>query len=203
MSALPIMLDGASVSALVVGGGTVAARKAAALLDAGATVRVVAPTVCADVVELESTCATLSVIRAPYSSAQLGDASLVVAATDNRAVNARVAADARGGGRLVSVVDAPELGNYTAPAVHRTGDVVVAVSAGGVPGAATRIRDAIARSIDGRYSAAVRELAALRRSLLGGDRRDRWAEASRTLIGSDFCEQVESGTYATKVAEWR
>jgi siroheme synthase-like protein len=174
-----------------------------ALLDAGATVRMVASNVCADVVQLESTRASFSVIRAAYASAQLGDASLVVAATDNRTVNARVAADARGSGRLVSVVDAPELGNYTAPAVHRTGDVVVAVSAGGVPGAAARIRDAIARSIDGRYSAAVRELAALRRSLLGDDRRDRWAEASSALIGSDFCKQVESGGYPSKVAEWR
>lgn len=203
MSALPLMLDGASVSALVVGGGRVAARKAAALLDAGATVRMVAPTMCAEVGQLQSTHASFSVIRATYASAQLGDASLVVAATDDRTVNARVAADARGSGRLVNVVDAPELGNYTAPAIHRTGDVVVAVSAGGVPGAAARIRDAIARSIDGRYSAAVRELSELRRSLLGNDRRERWAEATSALIGSDFCEQVESGAYASRVAEWR
>ncbi len=203
MSALPVMLDGASVSALVVGGGTVAARKAAALLDAGASVRLIAPRVCAEILQLESTQPSLSVIRAVYASAQLGDASLVVAATDDPAVNARVAADARGGGRLVNVVDAPELGNYTAPAVHRTGDVVIAVSAGGVPGAAVRIRDVIARSIDGRYSAAVRELAALRRALLGNDRRDRWAEATQALIGSDFCEQVESGSYASRVSEWR
>jgi uroporphyrin-III C-methyltransferase/precorrin-2 dehydrogenase/sirohydrochlorin ferrochelatase len=45
MSGYPIVLDGASISALVVGGGAVATRRALALLDAGALVHVVAPAV--------------------------------------------------------------------------------------------------------------------------------------------------------------
>jgi siroheme synthase-like protein len=194
------MLDGASVSALVVGGGRVATRKVGALLDAGATVRVVSLDFSP---ELERLGGALTLVRGPYSSEHLGDALLVVAATNDGRVNARIAADARATGRLVNVADAPELGNCATPAVHRSGELVVAVSAGGVPSAAARIRDAIAVSVGESYGAAVGELALLRRMLFASGRRDRWGEASRALIGADFCEQVESGRFPARVAEWR
>jgi len=197
------MLDGGSVSALVVGGGAVAARKVAALVEAGATVRVVAPEISAELEALAVRAARLSVIRNRYASEQLGDALLVVAATSDARLNARIAADARAGGRLVNVVDAPELGNFVTPAVHRSGEVVVAVSTGGVPAAASRIRDAIARSIGESYGAAVRELWTLRRALIDGGRRERWIDASHSLVGTEFCRDVESGEFAARVAEWR
>jgi len=197
------MLDGGSVSALVVGGGAVAARKVAALVEAGATVRVVAPEISAELEALAERTARLSVIRNRYASEQLGDALLVVAATSDARLNARIAADARAGGRLVNVVDAPELGNFVTPAVHRSGEVVVAVSTGGVPAAASRIRDAIARSIGESYGAAVRELWTLRRALIDGGRRERWIDASHSLVGTEFCRDVESGEFAARVAEWR
>jgi precorrin-2 dehydrogenase len=203
VSALPLMLDGSMVSALVVGGGRVATRKVAALVDAVATVRVVAPEISAELTAMSGKTATLFLTRTRYASEQLGDALLVIAATNDASLNARIAADARAGGRLVNVVDAPELGNFVTPAVHRSGDVVVAVSTGGVPGAAACIRDAIARSIGQSYGAAVRELSALRRTLLDGGRRDRWTEASRSLVGTEFCRDVESGEFAARVAEWR
>ena len=203
MSALPLMLDGGMVTALVVGGGRVAARKVAALLEAGATVRVVAPEFSAELDALLASAAALSLTRTRYASEQLGNALLVIAATNDARLNARIAADARATGRLVNVVDAPELGNFVTPAVHRSGDIVVAVSTGGVPGAATRIRDAIARSIGQSYAAAVRELSTLRRALIDGGRRDRWTEASQSLVGTEFCREVESGEFAARVAEWR
>jgi siroheme synthase-like protein len=203
VSALPLMLDGASVSALVVGGGVVATRKVAALVEAGATVRVIAPEISPELEALALRAATLSLMRNRYASEQLGDALLVVAATNDARLNARIAADARAGGRLVNVVDAPELGNFVTPAVHRSGDVVVAVSTGGVPGAASRIRDAIARSIGESYGAAVRELSTLRRALIDGGQRERWIEASHSLVGAEFCRDVESGEFAARVAEWR
>jgi siroheme synthase-like protein len=203
VSALPLMLDGASVSALVVGGGAVATRKVAALVEAGATVRVIAPEISPELEALALRAATLSLMRNRYASEQLGDALLVVAATNDARLNARIAADARAGGRLVNVVDAPELGNFVTPAVHRSGDVVVAVSTGGVPGAASRIRDAIARSIGESYGAAVRELSTLRRALIDGGQRERWIEASHSLVGAEFCRDVESGEFAARVAEWR
>jgi hypothetical protein len=77
------------------------------------------------------------------------------------------------------------------------------VTTGGVPTAATRIRDALGRVIDDRYANAVRELATLRQSLLDRGERDRWTDATTTLVGPDFCEQIESGCFASRIAEWR
>lgn len=203
MSAYPLMLDGASLSALVVGGGAVAARKVAALAEVGAEIRVIAPQIDERIVRLAAANPRIGVVRALYNAALLGNATLVIAATDDPAVNARVARDASGAGRLVNVVDAPQLGNCTTPAVHRSGELVIAVSAGGVPGAAARIRDAVGERFDERYAAAIHGLATLRSRLLDDGRRERWSDAASTLLAGDFCEQVESKQLIAKVAEWR
>jgi precorrin-2 dehydrogenase len=203
VSAYPLVLDGAAVNALVIGGGRVAVRKVTALLDSGARVHVLAPMVDRALEDLQARHASLTITREPYAVGRLGDALLVVAATDDAQVNATIASEARTCGRLVNVVDAPELGNCITPAVHRAGELVVAVSAGGVPAAAARIRDSIAHTFDERYSQAVRTLADLRRALLDSGRRDRWRDAAGALVTPDFCEQVESGRFADRVEEWR
>ena len=203
MSLYPLMLEGAAVSSLVVGGGSIATRKAASLLAAGANVRVVAPSVSSEMEALTVANSALHIIRERYSSTHIGDALLIVAATDDHAVNAMIAADARSLGRLVNVVSAPADGNCVTPAVHRAGDVVVAVTAAGVPAAAARIRDTIARLIDSRYADAVGQLSALRRRLLDSGQRDQWSAASAALLGDDFCARVESGRFSESAAEWR
>jgi precorrin-2 dehydrogenase/sirohydrochlorin ferrochelatase len=197
------MLEGNAIEALIVGGGPVAARKARGLVDAGATVRVVARDVCAELAALATTCASVSVSQKPYAHDDIAGATLVFAATDDAALNEAVGAEARARGLLVNVADAPERGTFVTPAVHRSGDIVVAVTAGGVPTAARRIRDAIAPAIDARYASAVASLAALRRALLASGRRDRWREAAGALTGADFSAQIESGSFAEQVARWR
>jgi precorrin-2 dehydrogenase / sirohydrochlorin ferrochelatase len=203
VSVYPVMLDGSSLSALIVGGGLVAARKARALVDAGARVHVVAPRVAPDIEALAAGSALVTITRERYASYQLGAAMLVSTATDDAALNAEIAREARDLGRLVNVVDAPELGNCVTPAVHRAGDLVVAVTAGGLPSAAVRVRDSIARTFDDRYAQAVRELGALRRSMIDGDTRERWQQAADALLGADFCESVESGDLRARLGEWR
>jgi siroheme synthase-like protein len=197
------MLDGTALSAVIIGGGSVAARKATALVAAGARVHIVAPRMSADIDSLAATSAAVRLTRERYSSSHIGDAVLVIAATDDQAANSLVAADARALGRLVNVVNAPDEGTCITPAVHRAGDVVVAVTAGGVPNAAARIRDAIARTVDDRYAEAIRELSALRRILLDGGQRDQWSTVGAALLGDDFCASVESGRFAERMAEWR
>jgi precorrin-2 dehydrogenase/sirohydrochlorin ferrochelatase len=198
-----LILDGTAIDALVIGGGTVGTRKALALLDAGASVRVVSPVVSKALRDAAATNDRLRISHGHYATTDLGGATLVVAATDDDATNAAVAADARAAGRLVNVASAPDLGNCATPAVHRAGDVVIAVTTGGVPSAAARIRDAIGDVFDVRFADAVRELSTLRRRMLDtGDRR-RWAEASKSLIGSEFCAEVESGAFDERLAEWR
>lgn len=203
MSAYPVMLDGAAIAALVVGGGRVGARRALALANAGARVRVVAPTFADALREAATRSPALTLTARAYAAGDVADATLVVAATSSREVNARVAADARAQGRLVNVVDAPGQGNFVAAATHRAGDLVVAVSAGGVPTAAARVRDCLAARIDARYAAAVAALAALRRQTLRDRGSAAWREAADALTGPDFCAAVESGEFLARLAVWR
>lgn len=202
MKAYPIVLHGRAIRAVVIGGGEVAARKVFALLDAGADVHVVAPEISAEL-DAASDHKSLRVTRAAYDAQQLGNATLVFAATDDPGVNARIAEDARNAGKLVNVVDAPSTGDFVTPAVHRSGDIVISVVAGGVPKAATRIRDLIAQSIDERYGRAISALSGLRRDLLGRGDRAAWRHASSELLGSAFYDDVESGRLSAKVDRWR
>ena len=202
MSGVPILVDGTGLRVLIVGGGPVAARKVAAFLQAGARVRVVAPQATESIRALVGSTQVEWLARA-YEPADLGDAQLVIAATDDRAVNAKVAADARAVHRLVNVADAPDEGSFTMLAVHRSGSLVVGVSAGGVPGAAARIRDAIARRFDARYASALELLGTLRRdSLARGDAKS-WRDLSSGVIDEEFCDSVERGTIDRRVSTWR
>ena len=202
MTGLPILIEGAAVRALVVGGGAVASRKAMALLESGAHVRVVAPVI-AEPLHDQVTGGRLELITRTYTPSDIGDAQLVVAATDDRAVNAAVALDARAAGRLVNVADAPADGSFSTMATHRHGALIVGVSAGGVPSAAARIRDAIAMRFDVRYARALAEISVLRRRMLDDGEGESWRRRADILIDERFCEAVENGELATRVSAWR
>lgn len=201
MSDFPVALHGERITAVVFGGGSVGARKALALADAGAHVIVVAPDVTEEL-EAAGDARRISLIRDSYRADHLERAALVIAATDSRDVNATIAIDANARGKLVNVSDYPDEGNFHTMALHRSGDITIAVSSGGVPGAAARIRDAIAGRFDTRYERAVSALRGLRSRLIAsGD--DRWREAAPKLVGDDFCESVEDGSITERLDSWR
>jgi siroheme synthase-like protein len=201
LSDFPLALHGERITAVVVGGGSVGTRKALALLDAGVSVSVVSPRFSADLEEAARQ-RKIELIRDSYRADQLDRATLVIAATDSREINALIASDAHARGKLVNITDHPDEGNFHTMALHRSGDVTIAVTAGGVPGAAARIRDAIAERFDGRYERAVSALRGLRSKLMAsGDAR--WRDAAPTLIGDDFCDSVEDGSFDQKVDSWR
>ena len=102
-----------------------------------------------------------------YDSTDLAGVFLVVAATDDRTVNARVAADAARCGVLACVVDAPELGSCTFPALLRRGELEIAVATGGAcPPFAAQVRDVIADVIGAEYGTVLAQLADAREKLL-------------------------------------
>ena len=202
MSGVPILVEGAALTVLVVGGGAVAVRKAAAFAAAGASVRVVALEPAAAMRDLARVSGVALDERA-YECGDIGDALLVIAATSDRATNAAIAADARAAMRLVNVADAPGEGSFATMATHRAGALVVGVTAGGVPGAAARVRDAIAHRFDGRYAGAFAELATLRRSLIERGASAEWRALAADVIDDAFTDTVESGTLDARVSAWR
>jgi siroheme synthase-like protein len=200
VSDFPIALHGERITAVVIGGGAVGTRKARALVNSGALVRVVSPEITSELAELDRL-RHVSISREAYRKKHLDGATLVVAATDSREVNAQIAIDAHSLGKLVNITDYPDEGNFHTMALHRSGDVTIAVSSGGVPGAAARIREAIAERFDERYERAISALRGLRTRLLAsGD--DRWQTAAPELLDDQFCTAVEDGSFAGKVDSW-
>lgn len=202
MSELPLMLHGDAIEALIVGGGAVAARKARALLISGARVRIVATEIGADVRALAKAYDKLHLEERPYASSDIGNAQLVLASTNDRSINRRVADDAHAAHRLVNVADDPSRGNCRTTATHRAGDLVIGITAGGVPSAAVRIRDSLAARFDDRYADAVATLASLRRRLIDAGASDAWNRAAEALLDDGFCERVERGTLEIEAAQW-
>jgi precorrin-2 dehydrogenase/sirohydrochlorin ferrochelatase len=133
----PIFLKLTGRTCLVVGGGAVALRKTEALCDAGAAVRVVAPQACADLLRMKN----VDVALRPYETKDLAGIALVIAATDDAALNARVSADCAAGGLWCNVVDDPAHCDFILPSVMRQGPLMIAVSTGGAgPTVAAKIR---------------------------------------------------------------
>lgn len=203
MSLIPLGFEGDSVNALVIGGGRVGTRRALALLEAGARVRVIAPAMSADLDDESHRSDRLTLERREYLGADdIGDAMLIVAATAAPSVNERVARDARLAKRAVNVADVSENGTFVFLAAHRAGPVTIGVSAGSVPNAAGRIRDSIAERIDSRYAEAVAQCGELRHRMLAAAGADGWRKVAADLIDERFCESVEQGTFAERAARW-
>ncbi|MBA3670560.1 MAG: hypothetical protein H0W68_00875 [Gemmatimonadaceae bacterium] len=88
-------------------------------------------------------------------------------------------------------------------AAHRAGPLVVGVGAGGLPAAATRVRDAIAARFDARYGEVLGLLGTARRELIARGARDEWRARSDELFDDRFCEAVEDGSLLRRVTAWR
>lgn len=140
-----VMVDLLGRPVVVVGGGTVATRKVLGLINAGASVTVVAPVLSAPLAELARSDGLRWVPEAGAGLPQPpegGAWAFVVAATDDPAVNARVVAEASARGWWANDATSPTGGPAALPATHHEGSLTVAVSTGGVhPGAARWFRD--------------------------------------------------------------
>ena len=140
-AAYPVMLDVARLRVLVVGGGSVAARKVAGLAQAGGRPAVVAPAVTD---ELRAMVERLRLVwhPRPYDPVDVDRHHLVFAATDDPGVNQRIADDARAAGALVSRAEEGGESDFHVPSHIRQKDVVVSISTGGAsPLLARRLRE--------------------------------------------------------------
>ena len=146
-AAYPVMLDLARLPTLVVGGGAVATRKACGLVEAGGRPDLLAPAVTEEMRGLIEGHG-LGWRPRPYAAGDAGGYRLVFAATDDPAVNARVADDARAAGALVSRVDEGGESDFHTPSHLRRDEVVVAFSTGGAsPLLARRLRERLEAAV--------------------------------------------------------
>jgi uroporphyrin-III C-methyltransferase/precorrin-2 dehydrogenase/sirohydrochlorin ferrochelatase len=142
----PVGLRLAGRRVVVVGGGQVAHRRVAGLLEARARVTVVSPELTP---ALEALVApgpvTAQITWHPrrYVTGDLAGAWYAVAATDDPEVNAAVAAEAERNRVFCARADDRAASSVWTPAVGRQGDLVVGVHGGGDPQRAVGVRDAV------------------------------------------------------------
>jgi siroheme synthase-like protein len=177
---------------LVVGAGAVAARKVAGLLACGAVVTVVAPEVGE---EIESWAATgrIALLRRPYEAGEVAGYRLVMAATDDRAVNALVFADGEAAGVWVNSADDPATCSFTLPSVVRRGPLVVTVATGGhSPALAAWLRGRLEREVGDEYRILLELLSTEREALKAAGRSTEGLDWQKAL-DSNMLELIRAG----------
>lgn len=126
---------------VVVGGGNVAERKVRAVVSAGARVHVASPEL-TPALQAWAGSGTIGWMVGRFEAPWLDGAWLVIAATDDRQVNAQVSREAEKRGIWINVVDDPELSAFQVPAVVDRAPITVAISSGGhAPVLARRLRE--------------------------------------------------------------
>ena len=137
----PVFLNIAGKPVVVIGGGEVGLRKVEGLLDAGAQVTIVSPTLHPGLEPLVAQGTVRHIARA-YASGDLEGYILAFVGTDDRTVNAAVAREGKERGVWVNAVDDPVNCDFIMPGVVQRGDLIVAVcTSGGSPAMARKMRE--------------------------------------------------------------
>lgn len=194
MRSYPIFLNLEGRRCLVAGGGRVGYAKAKTLCAAGGKVTVVSPTF------VEAFAALEDVVRIsrPFEPADLDDAFIGIAATNDCGVNRGFAQACRLRGVLCNVVDAPEWCDFHVPSILERGALTIAVSTGGAsPALAKRLRSELEELMPEVYEAYTAFLDVARREAQARVGRRDVREALATRLASregfeQFCRLTEA-----------
>ncbi|UAK72308.1 siroheme synthase CysG [Aeromonas enteropelogenes] len=191
MDYLPIFCRLDNKPVLLVGGGEVAERKARLLLDAGASLTVVAPELDPELAELAAN-GSIEWLAGEFVPAQLTGKWLVVAATDRREVNALVYQSANQARIFANVVDDPKRSSFIMPSIIDRSPLMVAISSGGkAPVLARLLREKLEALLPQHLGAVATFAGSLRdrvkaRFATMGERRHFWER----LLGADRLGQA-------------
>lgn len=192
----PILLKLENKTCLVVGGGKVAERRIASLLEAKARVKAVSPRMTETIRRWADEGLIEAAERAYEPSDQQG-VYMVVAATDSEEVNESVCRLAASEGRLVNMAERPELGDFIVPSVVRRGKLVIAVSTlGASPSVAASIRRQIETSFGEEYEVYLDFLSEFRLKVqeLVKDTNQR-QEWFRAVLQADLLDMIRRGEF--------
>jgi uroporphyrin-III C-methyltransferase/precorrin-2 dehydrogenase/sirohydrochlorin ferrochelatase len=193
MDFLPIFLNLRQQTCLVVGGGATATRKVELLLQAQATVRVVAPHLSATLTQWVNA-GQIGHRAGTFHADDLQGCSLVIAATNVKTVNAEVSHLAKARLIPVNVVDQPELCSFIMPSIIDRSPVQIAISTGGAsPVLARLLRAKLEALIPAAYGRLATFIASFRdkvkNQLAAHQRRGFW----ETVLQGSIAEMLLSG----------
>jgi precorrin-2 dehydrogenase/sirohydrochlorin ferrochelatase len=167
MAKYPIFLEMQNRRVVVIGGGSVAFRKAQNLLEAGARRVVVAEHVEAALDTLCRENKKAELVKSPYSKEYLAGATMAIAATNNRELNKQIFRDCQNLDVLCNVVDDPELCDFFTAAVIKRGNLQIAISTEGlVPAYAGHIKKKLEEMFTDAHAKFLAELECLRAKIM-------------------------------------
>ncbi|ABO50682.1 precorrin-2 dehydrogenase [Desulforamulus reducens MI-1] len=173
-----------------------AERKIHALLECGASVRVVSPKVTPLIKEWSDE-GRLELRQRHYQTFDLEGSFLVFAATNSSRVNHRVTEDCRKGHLAVNIADDPSNSNFFVPSVIRRGKLSIAVSTSGAsPLLAAKIRRQLEKQFGTEYEEFADVLTEVRNQVLN-DIEDIHARRTifKKLVESDILELLREKKY--------
>lgn len=174
----PIFVKIKDKECFVVGGGSVAERKVKTLLEYGATVYVISPSLTTALRKM----ADKGIVKWQARAYVTGDLSatggLVIAASNSPEINKKVFEEAESKGVLVNVVDKPRLCRFIVPSIIRSDGITLAFSSGGKsPAVVKRLKTEIEGMMP-RYARFLKLVAGVRRYYVGkGLNPQDWKEA--------------------------
>jgi len=167
------MLNLFEKSVAIVGGGVVASRKVAGLLESGAAITVISPDISPELLDLYRQGKIEWIARRfqPALLDEMAELTLVFGTTDQRAVNVLIYQAAMERRIPCNVADVPDLCTFFVPAVINQGDLMIAVSTGGAsPALARRIREDLESIFGPEYAVMTRLMGDLRKAVLRAGR---------------------------------
>ena len=194
MKYYPAYLDLRKRRCVVIGGGAVAERKTLSLLDAGAVVTIISPTLTQKLQALSDS-KTITHCKKLYEGKDLIGAYLVIAATDSPEVNTRVATACRKQDLLVNVAVPPEESSFIVPSALRRGDLLIAISTSGAsPALSRKIRQELEQQYGAEYELFLEMLSAIRTRVLDEIQDEKKRKAVLLSIGeSDVLGLLRQG----------
>lgn len=192
----PVFLNISGRRCIVVGGGQVARRKVGTLLEHGANITVISPELCPELDQLAEN-GEIEVRQQGYREGDLAGAFVVIAATDDGAINQLVVREARERGILINVVDDADNSDFIAPSVVRRGDITIAIStAGRSPALARKLRTKVEEDFSDEYASLVNLVGEVRTEVrqrgIPVDN-ERWQEALDLDLLIGLLRQGEAG----------
>lgn len=140
MAYFPFFIDLDGKEGLIVGGGTVALRKAEKLLPYGPNLTVLAPEILPELKKMDG----IACLEIPFTPAALQGKDFAIAATDDAELNRSIAERCQTRRVLVNVVDDPENCGFLFPALVKRGQLSVGISTGGAsPSAAVYVKNRV------------------------------------------------------------
>jgi precorrin-2 dehydrogenase/sirohydrochlorin ferrochelatase len=202
MKYYPAYLDLRKRPCLVIGGGAVAERKTLSLIEAGADITVISPTLTPKLHALSASGAITHLTK-NFEEKDVAGAFLVIAATDSPAVNSRAALVCGKKQVLVNVAVPPEQGSFIVPSVVERGELLIAVSTSGAsPALSKKIRRELEEKYGPEYGLFLGKLSVMRTRILEEvpDEHSR-KKVFQAIVDSDVLDLLRQGN--THEAEQR